>query len=212
MATVVAGARLVWRTATGSVTLRALRDVALTDHWSVPVLAPLRALREGDGVVEIATDTGLFSAPAHLRATEGVLELLPGSSRAPALRQRRDDVRGRLSLPLWAVAADGAAERALGDTILEGVTLDVSVGGIGVDIHPRSVLTPCGSRLYVELTLPDGDVVPAVVGVVRLTDRRLHARFVDVAPADTERLARLVFRAQRAEIAARARRRDESGS
>jgi subtilisin family serine protease len=212
MATVFAGARLVLRTAEGSVTLRALQDVVLADSWSVPVLAPLRALQEGDGVVEMATDTGLFSAAAHLRVTEGVLELLPGSSRAPALLQRRGDVRGRLGLPLRAIAADGAAERALGDAIVEGVTVDVSVGGIGVDVHPRSVITRRGSRLYVELTLPDGDLVPAVVSVVRLADRRLHARFVDVAPADAERLARLVFSAERAELAARARRRDERGS
>jgi len=212
MATVAMGARLVLRTASGAVTLRALRDVVLADRWSVPVMAPLRALQECDGVVEITTATGLFSAPAHLRTEDGILELAPGSSQVPALLQRRDDVRGRLGLPLRAVAADGAAERALGDTILEGVTIDVSAGGISVDIHPRSAPTPRGSRLYVELTLPGGEIVPAVVGVVQLSDRQLHTRFVDVAPADVERLARLVFRAQREDLEARARLRDEIGT
>jgi hypothetical protein len=212
MATVTAGSRLVLRTENGPVSLRALRDVVLTGPWALPVLAPLRALQEGDGVVEIVTETGLFSGPAHLRVTDDVLELRPGSTDAPALLQRRDDVRGRVSLPLRAAAADGAAERAIGDTILEGVTLDVSAGGVSVDIHPRSVVTPRGSRLYLELTLPDGDLVPAVVSVVQLKDRRLHARFVDIAPADAERLARLVFLTQRQDLRARARLRDESGT
>lgn len=211
MATVALGSRLVLHTADGAVALRALRDVVLTGSWTLPVLAPLRALQGGDGVLEVATGTGLFSAPAHLCVTEGTLELRPGSSRVPALLQRRDDVRGRLALPLRAAAADGAAEQALGDTILEGVTLDVSAGGLCVDIHPRSVPTPRGSRLYLELTLPDGALVPSVVSVMQLSDRRLHARFVDIAAADTERLAGLVFRAERQALAARARLRSDGG-
>lgn len=206
MATVSAGARLVLRTDKGSFPLRALRDVRLDGAWAVPVLAPLRALAESDGVLEVATESGLFSAAAYLRVREGVLELLPGTSDVPALLQRRGDVRGSLALPLRAAAADASAELALGDTVLEGVTLDVSAGGLGIELHPRSHPTPRGCRLYLELTLPGGQVVPAVVGVVRLADRRLHGRFVDIAAADTERLVRMIFERQRDDLAARARR------
>ena len=205
MARVAEGTRLVLRTAKGTVTLRALRDVRLDGHWAVPVLAPLRALQDGDGVIEIATDTGLFSAPAYLRATAGILELVPGSCDAPALPQRRGDVRGKVSLPLRAAAADSAAERALGDTVLEGVTTDISAGGLSIDLHPRSTPTPRGARLYLELTLPDGELVPTIVSVVQLCDRRLHAQFIDIAPVDTERLAHLVFQQLRRELATRNR-------
>ena len=208
MASVPAGSRLVLRTSNGVVTLRALRAVVLTDGWSLPVLAPLRALEDGDGVLEVATDTGMFSVAAHLRLADGVLELRPGSSSAPALKQRRQDVRGRVTLPLRAAAVDAAAEQAFADAIVEGVTLDVSAGGVGIDLHPRSSLTPYGSRLYLELSLPEGPLVPAVVAVVELSDRRLHGRFLDIAPVDRERLVRMVFDEQRRELKARARLRD----
>jgi hypothetical protein len=203
MARVSAGARLVLRTDDGSVTLRAVRDVRLEGRWAVPVLAPLRALQGGDGVVEVATDTGLYSAPAHLQVRSDGLDLVLGSTDAPALLQRRDDVRGRIAMPLRATAADRAAERVWGQTVLEGVTIDVSAGGLSADLHPRSIAASRGARLYVELALPDGALVPAVVSVVHVADRRLHGRFVDIAPADTERLARLVFQHQRQRSAGR---------
>jgi hypothetical protein len=210
MASVSAGSRLVLRTSTGSVSLRALRDVELEGRWSVPVLAPLRALSDGDGVLEMTTGTGLYSVAAHLRLEDGTLELRPGTGSAPALMQRRQDIRGRVSLPVRAAALDAAAERVLADQVVEGVTLDVSGGGVGVDLHPRSESTPYGARLYVEISLPEGNVMPAVVAVVELSDRRLHGRFVDIAPIDRERLVRLVFEEQRRELLARKRLRDST--
>jgi hypothetical protein len=207
MTIIAAGSRLVLRTAAGPVPLRALAEVELTGLWSMPVLAPLRALADGDGVLEAATDAGTLSTAAHLRMRDGVLELRPGTADAPALLQRRNDVRGRLSLPLRATAADAAAQRAFSDGVVEGVTLDVSAGGLGVDLHPRSGTTPYGSRLYLELSLPDHRLVPSVVSVVELSDRKLHGRFVDIAPADREQLVRLVFIEQRRRLAARGRAR-----
>jgi hypothetical protein len=207
MTIIAAGSRLVLRTAAGPVPLRALAEVELTGLWSMPVLAPLRALADGDGVLEAATDAGTVSTAAHLRMRDGVLELRPGTADAPALLQRRNDVRGRLSLPLRATAADAAAQRAFSDGVVEGVTLDVSAGGLGVDLHPRSGTTPYGSRLYLELSLPDHRLVPSVVSVVELSDRKLHGRFVDIAPADREQLVRLVFIEQRRRLAARGRAR-----
>jgi hypothetical protein len=212
MASVSAGSRLVLRTDSGPVTLRALRDVELDGRWAVPVLAPLRALSDGDGVLELVTDTGLYSVAAHLRLENGVLALCPGAASAPALLQRRQDIRGRVSLPVRAAALDAAAERVLADQIVEGVTLDISGGGVGVDLHPRSDPTPYGARLYVEITLPGGMLMPAVVSVVELSDRRLHGRFVDIAPIDRERLVRMVFEQQRLALADRKRLRDSSGS
>jgi hypothetical protein len=206
MAIIRAGSRLVLRAGTGQVTLRALADVELSGRWSLPVLVPLRALSTGDGVLEAATGDGPVSIAAHLRMEDGVLALRPGTSDTPALLQRRQDVRGRLALPLRATAADAAAERAFSDGVVEGVTLDVSAGGLGVDLHPRSGPTPYGSRLYLELALPEDRLVPAVVSVVELSDRRLHGRFVDIAPVDREHLVRLIFAEQRRELAARRRR------
>jgi hypothetical protein len=211
MARVARGARIVLDTGTSRIPVRALREVLLVRPWVVPVLAPVRALESCDGVVEIPTDTGLFSAPAHLGVCDGALELRPGAADAPALLQRRDDVRGRVALPLRAAAADGAAERALGDAVLEGVTIDVSAGGLSIDVGPDGIPTPRGARFYLELALPEGEVVPAVVSVVQAGDQRLGARFVDIAPADTDRLARLVFRLQREELAARGRLRRDGG-
>jgi hypothetical protein len=210
MASVSAGSRLVLRTTTGTVSLRALRDVELQGRWSVPVLAPLRALSDGDGVLEMITETGLYSVAAHLRLEDDVLELCPGTGSAPTLLQRRQDIRGRVSLPVRAAALDAAAERVLADRVVEGVTLDVSGGGVGVDLHPRSEPTPYGARLYVEISLPGGTLMPAVVAVVELSDRRLHGRFVDIAPIDRERLVRLVFEEHRRELLARRRLRDSS--
>jgi len=207
MATVPLGGRMVLRSDSGAIALRALRETELTGAWQVPVLAPLSALSAGEGVLELATPSGLFSAPVHVRADGDTLVLVPGRRGEPAIQQRRIDVRGRLTLPLRAAAADAATERALGDLVLEGVTLDVSAGGVGVDLHPRSGDALAGTRLYLELTLPDSSLVPAVVAVVQVADRRLHARFVDLAPVDREHLVRLVFEQQRADLAARARRR-----
>lgn len=206
MAVIAAGSRLVLRTANGPVPLRALARVELDRQWRVPVLAPLRALADGEGTIEVSTSTGVLSTAAHLRMTDGVLALHAGSADAPVLLQRRQDVRGRLTLPLRATAADAAAERALRDAVVEGVTLDVSAGGLGLEVHPRSGATPHGSRLYLELALPAQRLVPAVLSVVELADRRLHGRFVDIAPVDREHLVHLIFAEQRRDLAGRLRR------
>jgi hypothetical protein len=205
MTVIDAGSRLVLQTARGPVPLRALADVRLTGRWTIPVLAPLRALADGDGVLEASTPWGVLSVPAHVRLADGVLELCPGAAEVPVLRQRRNDVRGRVGLRLRATGADVVARRAFRDEVVEGVTLDVSAGGLGIDLHPRSGPTPYGSRLYVELSLPEHRLLPAVLGVVALSDRRLHGRFVDIAPADREHLVRLVFVEQRRELATRSR-------
>lgn len=203
MAIIGAGSRLVLRTGTGAVPLRSLAAVDLSGSWELPVLAPLRALADGDGVLEVATPAGTLTIPAHLRMRDGVLALCPGGAAEPTLRQRRNDVRGRLSLPLRATAVDAAAQRAFQDGVVEGVTLDVSAGGLGVDLHPRSRPAPFGSHLYLELELPQERLVPAVVCIVDQSDRRLHGRFVDIAPVDREYLVRLVFLEQRRQLATR---------
>jgi len=207
MVRITAGSRLVLHTDGREVSVRALADVELSGAWSVPVLAPLRALVDGDGVLEVTTPGGLLQIPAHLSFDDGVLSLRPGTSAEPALHQRRGDVRGRLLLPLRATPADAAAHRVFADAVVEGVTLDVSAGGLAVDVHPRSGRTPHGSRLYVELHLPQDRVVPSVVTVVDLADRRLHGRFVDIAPVDREHLVGLIFSQQRRDLAGRLRTR-----
>jgi hypothetical protein len=56
------------------------------------------------------------------------------------------------------------------------------------------------------MTLPGETLAPAVVEVVRYAERALQVRFLDVAPLDRDRLAGLVFEAERRLLAERRRR------
>lgn len=210
MASVQAGSRMILRTPTGAVTLRALETVELGQDWSLPVLAPIKALTDNVGVLEVPGVDGVLAAQAYLVMTDGRLELRPGSpgpEAQPVLQQRRGDVRGAVELPVRGAALDAVDAPATQDDArtevqLEGATLSVSAGGILAELADGAI-APTGARLYLELELPDGVLVPCVVSVVESVPGRLRARFVDIAPVDRERLVRLVFVEQRRQAAAR---------
>ncbi len=215
---VSAGGRLVLRVAGGRVVLRALAPVWLEGDWAVPVLAGSGALDAGAGALELATPSGPLRCEAHLSVGDGGLLLLrpgPGDTSAavagaastPLPLQRRQDVRGPLSLPLRGAVlgragAPGEHDEAV-DTTFEGVTWSVSAGGLGAALSAADVPLPPGARLYVELELPAGPLVPAVLAVAQRREAHLHAGFLDIAPADRERLVRLVFAEERRRLAQR---------
>lgn len=214
MVAVAAGDRIVLRTSDGQLALRVLRPADLVGAWQVRVLAPVGRARRVAGVLELAGPRGgTVRLPARLALGDEGLVLEAGRAGEPTGTladpdegQRREDVRGELHLPVRVAALDGAGERSLAGRVVVGHTLDVSAGGARLDLSGLPVPPPPGARLYVELTLPGDGLAPAVVEVVGHADGAVHVRFVDLAPVDRERLARLVFEAERRLLAERRRR------
>jgi PilZ domain-containing protein len=217
MASVAAGSRLLIRLEQDSgdgppLVARGLRRADLDDDWVIPVLVDADGLPPGDGsprrgVAEVLTDAGPRRLEAELMHDDHVLVLrTPGLRAAAFTEQRRENVRGEVQLPLrGTVLAGGRSEpgtEALAD--LNGVTASVSAGGICAALE-TGVTMPAGARIYVELSMPGGDLAPCVLSVVASEDGQLRARFIDISPLDRERLVRLVFARQRAELAARRR-------
>jgi hypothetical protein len=204
MVSVTPGARMVLRGGAGDVALRVLGEAELVGQWEVPVLASVASLREGAGVVELATPGGLLTLQAHLAVQDGRLALRAGPASEGTFRQRREDVRAGLELPLRGAAVDAAGQQVLDRPLVEGATTTVSGGGVSLVLDGDLRLPPPGTPLYLEFQLPDGDLVPAVVSVVAdAPPAGLRARFVDIAPRDRERLVKLVFEAERRLLAQR---------
>jgi hypothetical protein len=213
MATVAPGARLVLHTEQGPVPLRCLAEVPIQDQWTVPVLAAAGQLLDGlAGQLELPTDRGLLHLQAHLVSDGAVLSLRPGLG-VPLQVQRRDDVRAEVRLPVRAVAEDAvhdqqpartrlrAVDAAPDRATVAGTTVNVSAGGLRVRLNGTAMAGP----LHVELDLPEGRLVPAVLAVLDAGPGLLRARFDRIDPVDRERLVRLVFEQQRRELAARRR-------
>jgi PilZ domain len=214
MVAVSAGDRVVLRTAGGQVALRVLRSADLVGAWRLHVLAPAGRAGTVAGVLEVAGQAGgTVRLPARLAIAEDGLVLEAGRAGEPTGTladpdegQRRQDVRGELHLPVRVAALDGRGEQALRGGVVGGHTLDVSAGGARLDL-PGLRTPPCaGARLYVELTLPGEALAPAVVEVVGSAGGAVQVRFLDLAPADRDRLAGLVFQAERRLLAERRRR------
>jgi hypothetical protein len=211
---VSAGDRVVLRTDDGHVALRVLRSAELVGAWRLQVLAPAGRPGRVAGMLELAGPTGgILRLPARLALAEDGLVLEAGRADEPTgtladpeQGQRRQDVRGELHLPVRVAALDGRGEQALHGAVLAGHTLDVSAGGARFELAGLRTPPEPGSRLYAELTLPGEALAPAVVEVVQHAERALQVRFLDVAPLDRDRLARLVFEAERRLLAERRRR------
>jgi len=211
---VSAGDRVVLRTSDGQVALRVLRSGELVGAWRLHVLAAAGRPGKVTGVLEVAGPAGgTLRLPARLAlAGEGlVLEAgradePTGTLADPQQGQRRQDVRGELHLPVRVAALDARGEQALHGAVLAGHTLDVSAGGARLELPGLRTAPAPGSRLYAELTLPADGLAPAVVEVVQQAHRALQVRFLDLAPLDRDRLARLVFEAERRLLAERRRR------
>lgn len=208
MTTVAFGGRLVLTAGGRSVGLRVLRETVLADTWEIPVLADVAALEHPSGEVELRFADGVRRVPAHLTVLGGLLVLRAGrpeDGEAPLLRQRRDDVRGRLPLPVRG-AVLGQHAPGPGTGAFSGVTVTVSAGGVAVAVpQPDLPRLPAGAATFLELELPDGSVVPSVIHVVEHGEECLRGRFVDIAAADRERLVRLIFAEERKNLAARSR-------
>ncbi len=208
------GSRLALRLTDRTVVLRALADLDLDDDWTLPVLALAPGLVDECGEVEVVTRTGVVTVAARLVHDEGGV-VLRRSGDAPAVRvQRRADVRSPVVLPLRAAVLDARGRPDLSDLAFHGATLDVSAGGLRLDVGDvgrRALDLPPGARLFVELELPDDTLVPVVLALVEPATRSLHGPFVDIAAVDREHLVRLVFAEQRRELAAR-RRAGSTGS
>ncbi len=219
MASVAAGSRLLVHGAQVPLSLRSLRAVELDGGWTVPVMGDAAALQAagltpGTAVVEFPTEFGPVRLDAELIRTDGRLVLRAPALRAAALvEQRRENVRGIVQLPVRGallsapetetrsqavVVADDA------EVILEGVTATVSGGGLSVDVRAVAGLV-AGARIYVEIGMPGGNSAPAVMTVLEHEGPRVRARFTDISQLDRERLVRLVFTRQRAELAERRR-------
>lgn len=202
------GSRLALRVGERTVALRALADLDLDGDWSLPVLALAAGLGDEAGDVEIVTGTGVVTVPARLVHDAGGLVLRrTGEAADTGVQvQRRNDVRGPVSLPLRAAVVDPRVRRDLADLAFDGATLDVSAGGLRLDPGPAADSAedlPAGARIFVELELPDAGIVPAVLSLVGPGTAGLHGPFVDIAAADREKLVRLVFAEQRRALKAR---------
>jgi hypothetical protein len=197
-----------------------------------------KGLRTLVALVEFPTDAGPLRLEAEIVSGDGVFLLrAPGLRTADLSEQRREDVRGLVHLPIRGTVLSRAASREQAQAgpaepedadqagpahrppgpdadeepasaELAGITESVSAGGISVDLERSGWVTP-GCQIYLEMSLPNGDVAPAVLSVLARDGARVRARFLDISPLDRERLVRLVFARQRAELAER-RRADDS--
>lgn len=223
MTTVAAGSRLLVHGGKAPVVLRTLRAAQLRGGWSVDVIGDVAALQAAGltgrtAVVEFPTAEGPMRLDVKVVQEDGSLRLqAPGLRAAAVIDQRRTSVRAPVRLPLRGavlataststrsqaavnITADGARR-----VVLTGTTETVSSGGISLEL-PGADGISAGASIYVELEMPGGALAPAVLSVLDHDGRTLRARFVDISPLDRERLVRLVFIRQRAELAERRQR------
>lgn len=181
-------------------------------------------------VLDLTTDAGPVQVDVEIVATDGDLMLRAPRKqasrpvRAAALTdQRRENVRGPVRLEFrgtvmsragarvglrgpvsrrekGALAAMGPGEGARAHLV--GATTSISAGGVCVDLD-ESVPVEAGDSLYGEITLANGDLVPALMIVLEQTGKGFRAEFTDISPIDSERLVRLVFHRERGELANR---------
>jgi hypothetical protein len=221
MTTVAAGSKLVVHGPDSPVVLRVLREAQLVGGWSVAVLGDVAAL-QASGVtgtpvlVEFPTESGMLGLDAEIVHADGTFLLrAPGLRAAALVEQRRENVRALVRLPLrgTVLAAQAPATRAQANqdiayggpgVALAGITESVSGGGISLALEGADEVAP-GATIYLEIGMPGGDLAPAVLTVLDQDGMVLRARFVDISPLDRERLVRLVFTQQRAELAERRR-------
>jgi hypothetical protein len=234
---VAAGSRVVLRTPRGTRVLRTLRDAQLELDsdvaWFIPVVGEISALALGAGTADLPTTDGVLEAQVMIEGQGGRLGIRPIGPSGQPLLQRRGDMRSEIAVPVRAaLLPDGPLtsrpEPLTGSGArmadIEGATLNASGGGLAARVNGDlldAIIddgTPggrrplrAGSRIYVELDLPDGRGPAAAVAVVVLQrGALLRARFQDIAPADRERLVRIVFARHRDDLAQRRRAMDEA--
>lgn len=237
MPVVEAGSRVLLKTPKGERVLRTLKDVyvdpAAEMAWFVPVVADIAALGLGPGTAEFPTPDGLLQAQVVLEGQGSGLGLRAIGPNGKPLLQRRGDVRSQIKVPLrGALLPDGPLSTRpaplTGDGArrpdIDGTTLDASGGGLAAHMNGELLdavvrdgspggtrALRAGSRLYVEMDLPDGRGTAAAVAIVVVQrGALLRLQFHDIAPADRERLVRMVFARHRDELKERRRAMDEA--
>jgi hypothetical protein len=199
----------------------------------IPVLADVSSLLAAglpgkpghQVVVDLTTEAGPVQVDVEIVATEGDLMLRPPRRRpsralhpAALTDQRRENVRGPVRLEFRGAtmkrlpvirtgrptpgtrAAMGPGDGAQADLV--GFTTSVSAGGVCVDLA-EGAIPAAGAPVYGEITLPGGDLVPALLIVVEQAGEGFRAEFADISRIDTERLVRLVFHRERGDLAHR---------
>ena len=110
-------------------------------------------------------------------------------------RQRRAAVRSRVAVAVQVVC---------GESVLTGVTVDLSEGGVRADFEGEGTPPEAGTELALTLHLEDA-VLEAPAAVVRTQTRGdrwlMSIRFVDLPEKDQDRVRRRVFQALREERA-----------
>jgi hypothetical protein len=234
---VAAGSRVLLRTAKGARVLRTLRDVSVDPEsevaWFVPVVGDVSALALGPGTADLPTSHGVLQVQVILEGQGGGLGLRPVGPNGRPLLQRRGDVRSSIAIPVrGTLLPEGPLTSrpapltgaGAGVADIEGTTINASGGGLSAHVDGElldAVVrdgTPggrralrAGTRLYLELDLPDGRGPAAAVAVVVLQrGGLLRARFHDISPADRERLVRMVFARHRDDLAERRRALDQA--
>lgn len=200
------------------------------NSWAIPVIADLDRLQAAGlpgapAVVDLTSSAGTIETEVEMVCTAGDLMLRskprkPSRSIRPAALadQRRQDVRGPVQLEFRGTVLDqdpvrpaGSRRRTPGliaaagpgqDTVadLAGVTVSVSAGGVRVRLEEDFDIPCAGAAIYGEITLPAGDLVPAMMTVREATADGFRAGFSDISPLDSERLVRLVFHRERIDL------------
>lgn len=118
------------------------------------------------------------------RAGEAAPTIVVELAGDPQVFQRRDYVRANAAVEL-------VVRRAGFDQSLEGMTMDVSGGGVQASIPGCGV--DVDDRLEVELLLPEEDSIVADARVIRRNDDVFSLVFETIEPKEQERLIRFVF-------------------
>lgn len=202
------GTRLTVHHGQGSVVVRTCADVVIDGPWHVVVLAEAPVPTLADAWVELTTGHGVAAIPVRLDVAADGMVLSGG--RATVVRQRRSDVRGAVQVRVHAAQASDGPDFFVGP-IVSGETVDLSAGGLRAVLPnlPAGIAVE-GAATYVELTLPDDSVVQALGSVVRYERGTWQVHFHRIDPGAADRLARLVFAAERRMLAERARRADRA--
>jgi hypothetical protein len=175
-----------------------VHDGVVVVRPSVGEYAGGQVVRPGDAVEvfwRTAEDQRIVPAVVESAGADPVVRWRLRPTGPAEQSQRREAVRARVTLGI---------EVGQGSYEYTGESVDLSEGGLRVQLEGFGLVPEPGTRLDVTLTLDDGDL-RAAAEVVRAQDRGtrwlLSVRFVDLAEKDGDRLRRRVFQALREERA-----------
>jgi hypothetical protein len=178
--------------------VRTLAPAEIGPPVDIPVMAPAELVDQPAGVVEIATSAGLVTVPAQVVRTPEAVVLRLGA--VLHREQRREAVRGDVALDVLIAVPDGSGAHR---RVVRGRTVNVSAGGLMVELASSGEGVDAPSVLDAEITLSEDVHVPAVLNVVAVQGRGLRTAFVRIDAGAQQELVKLVFARERAQLAAR---------